>query len=198
MLDCLAARVPANLSVEGNISYGSNTIPAASGQCTLAAYVPQEDSGLVGALTVRKNLLYAAYLRMPSTSKASDYNNMVDTVLKDLGLTGQANLVVGRLFKKHISGGQKRRLSLGLELTGSPQVLLLDEVTSGLDSAAAYSVMKAVKRLCKLYSMRIVLTIHQPSSQLMDLFDSVLFLSKGRAAHYGKTSDLPSWLRSIG
>ena len=88
--------------------------------------------------------------------------------------------------------------SLGLELTGSPQVLLLDEVTSGLDSAAALSVMSAVKRLCQLYQMRIVLTIHQPASQLMELFDKILFLSKGRVAHFGTTSDLPGWLSSIG
>ena len=88
--------------------------------------------------------------------------------------------------------------SLGLELTGSPQVLLLDEVTSGLDSAAALSVLTAVKRLCQLYQMRIVLTIHQPASQLMELFDRVLFLSKGRVAHAGLTKELPGWLSSIG
>jgi len=92
------------------INYGSKVLSAKGGQPSLVAYVPQEDTGLVGALTVRSNLNYAAQLRMPAGSTRAQHNAMVDAVIKDLGLAEQADLVVGRLFKKHISGGQKRRL----------------------------------------------------------------------------------------
>lgn len=120
-----------------------------------------------------------------------------------------------------ISGGQKRRVSLGIELVTGPSVLILDEITSGLDSTAAARVIELVKRLAKENNMRVLCTVHQPSAKLFGpyhfekqigliylanqdglictaMFDSVLFLAGGSVAYQGPTSELAGWFASQG
>merc|ERR1712151_549140 len=89
---------------------------------------------------------------------------------------------------KGLSGGQKKRLSLGIAMLKGPSILFLDEPTSGLDAAASASVMGYVNQIAKDAQMIVIATIHQPSTQLFKSFSNVLFLANGRVAHHGPPS----------
>lgn len=157
------------------------------------AYVPQEDR-LWQAMTVRENLSYAARL----TTNIEDIEGRVDRVLELLGLASCADVLIGSDFLKGVSGGQKRRCNIGVEIVGMKQVLFLDEPTSGLDSASATQVMECLTRLAKNENKLIVTSIHQPTTHVYHSFDQVLLLSKGRIAYSGQASAAPGYFESIG
>ena len=121
----------------------------------ISAYVEQEDA-LIGSLTVRETLEFAARLSLPTSVDKSKQRNRVEELLQDFGLSGQASNLVGTSIKKGISGGQKRRLSVAAQLITAPKVLFLDEPTSGLDSAAAFEVISFLKDTAKKYRVSII------------------------------------------
>jgi ATP-binding cassette subfamily G (WHITE) protein 2 len=88
-----------------------------------------------------------------------------------------------------MSGGERKRTSIGYELITEPQLCLLDEPTSGLDSQNAFNVIRYLKNLAKTQNMTIVLTIHQPSSQITSLFDKVICMSDGEIIYNGRCDD---------
>jgi len=149
-------------------------------QC--CAFMPQE-SNLWPFLTCREVLSYAADFYM--SDSAAEKKDEVDRTLKHLGLEGCANTLCGNRFVKGLSGGQKRRLSLGLALIKKPLVLFLDEPTSGLDSTSATWIVDFLKKLSKDEGIAVVCTIHQPSTAIFQKFDSMLLLSNGRSAYSG-------------
>ena len=102
---------------------------------------------------------------------------------------------MGGLFIKGLSGGERKRASIGYELITNPSLLLLDEPTSGLDSKTAIEIMKVLKAEAKR-GMTIVSTIHQPSSDLFHLFDRVIILSEGYTIYNGKNTDIIPYLKS--
>lgn len=171
LLDVLANRVDGSRKgreLTGNINMQSGVN---------ARYVQQEDS-LVGILTVRETLIVAARLAdIPLTR--------VDELLSDLGLSVCESTRVGTIFFKGISGGQKRRLSIAVELVSSPSLLLLDEPTSGLDSASALQVVQLLKNLGNSKGVSVACTIHQPSHEVLELFDTISFMSSGKLAYFG-------------
>jgi ABC-type multidrug transport system ATPase subunit len=130
----------------------------------ISCYVEQEDA-LVGSLTVRETLLFAARLSLPKTISANERIARVEALINSFGLNGQANTLVGTPIRKGISGGQKRRVSVANQLITSPKILFLDEPTSGLDSAAAFEVIAFVKEVAKKHNVS---------------FDSCHAFSKGR------------------
>ncbi|KAI8996061.1 P-loop containing nucleoside triphosphate hydrolase protein [Gaertneriomyces semiglobifer] len=199
-LDVISGRFmkAANSTVEGSIHFGSKPMPVNTASPGLMAYVAQEDKGIIGGLTVKENLQYAADLRMPAEFSFIEKQHHVTRVLQQLGLSNQADTIVGHAFKKGISGGQKRRVSLGIEIITGPAVLLLDEITSGLDSTAAVKVIELVKKIAQANQMRVICTIHQPSAKLFALFDSVLFLAGGNVAYHGPVSKMPMWFAKQG
>eukprot|EP00889_Picochlorum_renovo_P006098 jgi/Picre1/33128/NNA_008454.t1 len=157
--------------VTGQLSYGR------------AAYVTQ-DEVLIGTLTVEETLLFAARLRLPMSMAASEKKKIVDSVIQELGLESVKNTYIGNWHIRGVSGGQRRRVSIGCELVTSPTLLFLDEPTSGLDSAAAYHVMASVRRLTE-GCRTIVTVIHQPSSETFELFDKLCLLAAGDAVYFG-------------
>jgi ABC-type multidrug transport system ATPase subunit len=160
---------------QGTITINGHSItePAAK---ALIGYVPQDDL-LIEELTVYQNLWYTAKLCFEGMSK-EDLDCRVMKTLKDLGLDAAKDLKVGSPIHKFISGGQRKRLNIALELIREPAVLFLDEPTSGLSSADTEKVINLLKEQT-LKGKLIVVNIHQPSSDVYKLFDRLWLLDKG-------------------
>ncbi len=142
----------------------------------LIGYVPQDDL-LIEELTVYQNLYYNAQLCFGNLSQ-EQIKKRVEKTLKDLDLYEIRHLKVGHPLKKYISGGQRKRLNIALELIREPAILFIDEPTSGLSSMDAEIVMNLIKKQA-LSGKLVFVNIHQPSSDIYKLFDEVIILDKG-------------------
>ena len=160
---------------QGTITINGHSItePAAK---ALIGFVPQDDL-LIEELTVYQNLWYTAKFCFEGMSD-EDLDRRVMKTLKDLGLDAAKDLKVGSPIHKFISGGQRKRLNIALELIREPAVLFLDEPTSGLSSADTEKVINLLKEQT-LKGKLIVVNIHQPSSDVYKLFDRLWLLDKG-------------------
>ena len=139
-------------------------------------FIPQ-DNLLLEELTVRQNLYYNAKLCLDNHDEAQ-LNEVVDQVLHDLDLYEIGDLKVGKPLNKVISGGQRKRVNIGLELIREPSVLFVDEPTSGLSSVDSEMVMNLLRE--QVFKGKLVIVnIHQPSSTLYKMFDRIIFLDKG-------------------
>ncbi len=142
----------------------------------LIGYIPQDDL-LIEELTVFENLYYNAKLCFNNLSD-KEITELVLKVLSNLGLTETKDLKVGNPLQKTISGGQRKRLNIGLELIREPSVLFVDEPTSGLSSRDSENVMDLLRELT-LKGRLIFVVIHQPSSDIYKMFDKIIFLDVG-------------------
>ncbi len=160
---------------EGTITINGHDIsePAAK---DLIGYVPQDDL-LIEELTVYQNLWFTAKLCFEGLTD-QEIDRRVLKTLKDLGLDATKNLKVGSAINKYISGGQRKRLNIALELIREPAVLFLDEPTSGLSSADTEKVILLLKEQT-LKGKLIIVNIHQPSSDVYKLFDRLWLLDRG-------------------
>eukprot|EP00741_Cyanophora_paradoxa_P013408 tig00020685_g12947.t1 len=147
------------------------------------SYVTQDDV-LLEHLTVRETFEFSARLTLAASCSDAQRSARVDEVLAQLGLEKAAGTQIGGAFVRGVSGGEKRRVSIGIELIRSPSVLLLDEPTSGLSSADAYRVMELLKGMA-LQGQTVLCTIHQPSHAVFSMFDALLLLAEGRPAYFG-------------
>ncbi|KAL5989164.1 ATP-binding cassette sub- G member 8 [Asimina triloba] len=194
LLDILAARTSPS---QGFLLLNSTPLHPPSFR-KLAAYVPQHDASLP-LLTVLETFTFAARLLLPHSSSSSSsssnlVSSLVSSLLSDLRLSHLAHtrLAYG------LSGGERRRVSIGLSLLHDPAVLLLDEPTSGLDSASAFNVMHALRTIAASRHRTVILSIHQPSFKILSTIDSILLLSKGTVVHHGTLSSLDAFLHSHG
>ncbi|KAF5743492.1 ABC transporter family protein [Tripterygium wilfordii] len=186
LLDILAARrSPTN----GNLLLNSLPLSPSSYR-KLSAYVPQHDACLP-MLTVAETFTFSALLLYPKTS---EIDTIVSSLLSELRLTHLANT---RLCHG-LSGGERRRVSIGLSLLHDPAVLILDEPTSGLDSSSAFNVMQTLKSIATSRRSTVILSIHQPSFKILSTIDRILLLSKGSVVHHGTVASLESFLFSNG
>ena len=160
---------------EGSITINGHDISEPEAK-NLIGYVPQDDR-LIEELTVYQNLWFTARLCFEGLSE-QEIDNRVEKTLKDLGLYAAKDLKVGSAINKYISGGQRKRLNIALELIREPSVLFLDEPTSGLSSADTEKVILLLKEQT-LKGKLIVVNIHQPSSDVYKLFDRLWLLDKG-------------------
>ena len=160
---------------EGSITINGHDISEPQAK-SLIGFVPQDDL-LIEELTVYQNLWFTAKLCFEGLSD-QEINNRVVKTLKDLGLYSAKDLKVGSPINKYISGGQRKRLNIALELIREPAVLFLDEPTSGLSSADTEKVILLLKEQT-LKGKLIVVNIHQPSSDVYKLFDRLWLLDKG-------------------
>ncbi|MEJ1241585.1 ATP-binding cassette domain-containing protein [Chryseolinea sp. T2] len=150
-------------------------------------FVPQDDL-LIEDLTVYQNLYYAAKLCF-SKKNEHEVDFLVEKVLEDLGLVEIKDLKVGSPLKKTISGGQRKRLNIGLELLREPAVLFCDEPTSGLSSRDSENIIDLLKELA-LKGKLVFAVIHQPSSDIFKMFDKLLILDYGGyQIYYGNPVD---------
>ncbi|RDV37633.1 FHA domain-containing protein [Bradymonadaceae bacterium TMQ3] len=146
-------------------------------------YVPQEDI-IHSELTVYQSLYYTAKLRLPPDTTDQEIDQRIWQVLHDLEIAQTADLRIGSPEQKGISGGQRKRVNLAMELLTDPSLLCLDEPTSGLASEDALNVMQLLRRLADR-GKTILLTIHQPSLKAYRLMDNTLYLADGEQVYYG-------------
>jgi ABC-type multidrug transport system ATPase subunit len=158
------------------------------------AYVMQENAH-IGSLTVHETLYFAAQLRLPQEMPDSAKEERIVSITRTLGLENIMHSVVGNEEKRGISGGQKKRLSIGVEIIHLPEMIFFDEPTSGLDSAIAYEVMFTVRQLAN-QNRTILCTIHQPSAHTFEFFDKVMILVKGEVFYYGKRAEMVKFFTS--
>jgi ABC-type multidrug transport system ATPase subunit len=152
----------------------------------VSSFVPQDDR-LHGFYTVQTYLEhYARLAGLYDDSTEDQVQELIQQLIQQLGLVEQTDTVVGDLFLKGLSGGQKRRLSIALEALSQPTNFFLDEPTSGLDAESALQVMEFLKKYVRAAAgRRVILTIHQPSSFIWQTIDHVILLSKGQLVYNG-------------
>ncbi|NXL72987.1 ABCG2 protein, partial [Leptocoma aspasia] len=194
LLDILAARKdPRGLS--GDILINGAPQPA-NFKCT-SGYVVQDDV-VMGTLTVRENLKFSAALRLPKSVKEQEKNERVDQIIKELGLSKVADSKVGTQFSRGVSGGERKRTNIGMELITDPAVLFLDEPTTGLDASTANAVLLLLKRWMSKQGKTIIFSIHQPRYSIFRLFDSLTLLAAGRVLYHGPAQHAIEYFQSIG
>ena len=157
-----------------------------------------QDDTLQGSLTVRENLMFSANLRLPSSLNYQQRVDKVNEVIEVLGLTKSADTSVGDVFRRGVSGGERRRTSVGMELLTMPAILFLDEPTSGLDSLSALRICKLLQDLAKNLRLTIICTIHQPSSTVFECFDKLLLLSRGQMVYFGERAGATQYFADLG
>src|SRR5438105_360407 len=139
------------------------------------SYMPQQDA-FDEHLTIGENLQFAAAIRSPHLSRR-DRTRRLEGKLVELGLSERRDAVVGTAIKKRLSGGERKRLNIGLDMIGSADVYLFDEPTSGLSSKDSEHVIEIIRSMA--HNKIIIVTIHQPSSKLFQMFHKAILLDKG-------------------
>ena len=160
------------------------------------AFVAQDDSLQVTS-TPREAIRFSAKLRLPRSLTNEELDIMTNEMLIELGLLKCADTYVGGALLKGISGGERKRTSVGVELVTRPTLIFLDEPTSGLDSYNAVQLCELLGRVCKA-GASVLFTIHQPSSEIFNSFDRLILLNQGRVMYQGSVSSVPNYFETRG
>lgn len=160
----------------------------------ISGHVTQDDA-LFPLLTPEESLLYSARLRLKATK--SEAVNRVSELIDELGLSHVAGSTISGA-NSGISGGEKRRVSIGVDMVHDPAVLLLDEPTSGLDSVSALQIIKMLKSMASAHGKTIVLTIHQPGYRILELIDQIILICDGMVRHQGSIGSMEARLVELG
>ncbi|KAF6153827.1 hypothetical protein GIB67_001060 [Kingdonia uniflora] len=191
LLKVLGGRLHDN--VRGSITY--NDIPYNPALKRRIGFVTQDDV-LLPQLTVEETLVFAAFLRLPSNMSKQQKYARVEMIIKELGLERCRHTRIGGAFVKGISGGERKRTSIGYEILVDPSLLLLDEPTSGLDSTSANKLLRILQGIAKA-GRTIITTIHQPSSRMFYMFDKLLLISEGHPVYCGKARESIEYFSSL-
>ncbi|KAB1217221.1 ABC transporter G family member 9 [Morella rubra] len=192
LLTALGGRLGGRLG--GCITY--NGKPFSNAMKRNTGFVTQDDI-LYPHLTVTETLVFTSLLRLPNSLTKDEKVQHAESVIEELDLTRCKNSIIGGYLLRGISGGERKRVSLGQEMLLNPSLLLLDEPTSGLDSTTAQRILSILRDLAD-GGRTIVMTIHQPSSRLFYVFHKVLLLSEGSPLYFGKGSGALRYFSSIG
>ncbi|CAM0955747.1 unnamed protein product [Alopecurus aequalis] len=166
-------------------------------------FVTQDDN-LLPLLTVRETIHFAARFRLRSDVTARERHDRVDALMQELRLSEVADSYVGggdgEMFSssRGVSGGERKRVSIAVDIVHDPPVLLLDEPTSGLDSRSAMDVLALLREVARARRQVVVLSIHQPSYRMLRYISSLLLLSGGAVAHFGTLKSLEGALARLG
>ncbi|KAF6035126.1 ABCG2 [Bugula neritina] len=161
-----------------------------------SGYVVQDDV-VMTTLTVRENLQFSADLRLSKEVSHKERVDRVQAVINQLSLGNCADTRIGNEFIRGVSGGERKRCNIGMELIPSPGILFLDEPTTGLDASTAHSVMMLLKRLAASGST-IIFSIHQPRYSIFKLCDTIMLLGNGRTVYHGPAHEGIHFFRTIG
>ena len=189
LINALAGATPAGVKAKGDILVDGRA--RGNWFWRIAAHVPQ-DTALIQTLTVRECVLYSALLRLPWHWPQELKGERVEQVLTELNLGPVARVRVGS-----VSGGERRRVSIGMELVTSPNMLFLDEPTSGLDSHTASQIMRTLTELARRGRM-VCVSIHQPSYSIFRQLDKLLLLSGGSRVYFGPPGEVGAFFTSCG
>jgi len=164
----------------------------------LVGFVPQEDV-MLREMRVIDNIKFSGAFRLPSDMSNEQIDDRTDEVIKTLGLGGVAVTPIGDETTRGVSGGQRKRVNIGMELVANPRILFLDEPTSGLDSTSSQEVMSALGRIAKEEGMTIMAVIHQPRLEIYNEIDDLLLLGKGgQTVYIGPREEAADYFASLG
>ncbi|KAM7494974.1 hypothetical protein LguiB_029583 [Lonicera macranthoides] len=194
LIDALANRI-AKGSLKGTVTLNGEPLESRLLK-VISAYVMQDDL-LFPMLTVEETLMFAAEFRLPRTLSKSKKKLRVQALIDQLGLRNAAKTVIGDEGHRGVSGGERRRVSIGIDIIHDPIILLLDEPTSGLDSTSAFMVVKVLQRIAQSGSI-VIMSVHQPSYRILGLLDRLLFLSRGQTVYSGSPVNLPLFFSDFG
>lgn len=155
-----------------------------------------QDDALYATATPREALRFSSRLRLPTTINHKEQDERVEGLLKALNLMKCADTVIGSMLLKGISGGERKRTAIGVELITNPELLFCDEPTSGLDSHSAYEVIQILKYLSGTGSA-VLCTIHQPSSEVFNLFNKIILINDGRILYSGLRTEMVSYFTKV-
>ncbi|MED6209485.1 ABC transporter G member 28 [Stylosanthes scabra] len=163
----------------------------------IIGFVPQDDV-VHGNLTVEENLWFSAQCRLSADLSKPEKVLVLERVIEFLGLQSVRNSLVGTVEKRGISGGQRKRVNVGLEMVMEPSLLILDEPTSGLDSASSQLLLRALRREA-LEGVNICMVVHQPSYALFKMFDDLILLGKGGlTVYHGPSKKVEEYFSGLG
>lgn len=195
LLDIITCRDEGGKMQSGQILInGKNNTKKLVKKCI--AYVRQDDR-LLPHLTVRETLLFVAKLRLPKHFSKEQQEKRVEDVIAELRLRQCANTRVGNEYVRGVSGGERRRVSIAVQLLWNPGILILDEPTSGLDSFTSHNLVMTLSRLARGNRL-VLLTVHQPRSDIFQLFDLVILISTGATVYCGAAKEMVPYFTSIG
>ncbi len=181
LLNSLAGRLKDDTSTRykrcGTMKY-NGLAPSIEVVHSICSFVTQDDDALLASLTVRETLRYAAGLRLPKWMSKEEKFQRAEEILLKMGLKDCADNLVGSDLVKGISGGEKRRVTIAIQILTEPRILLLDEPLSGLDAFTALSIMDVMRGLVN-EGRTLIVTIHQPRSDLFAHFGNILLLARG-------------------
>ncbi|GER51896.1 ABC-2 type transporter family protein [Striga asiatica] len=194
LLTALGGRLSGSRRLSGNITY--NGRPFSSAAKRAIGFVTQDDV-LHPHLTVGETLIYTALLRLPSSLSSAEKARHAVAVGAQLGLSKCWDSIVGGPLMRGVSGGERKRVSIGQEMLINPGLLLLDEPTSGLDSTNASRLVSTLRGMAD-EGRSVVMTIHQPSSRIFYEFHKVLLLCDGSPLFFGQGSGALDYFSGIG
>ncbi|RHZ83219.1 hypothetical protein Glove_99g53 [Diversispora epigaea] len=164
----------------------------------LIGFVPQEDI-MLRELTIREILVHSALMRLPTEMTREKKKQKVDGIIKFLELEDVEDTAIGDEELRGISGGQRKRTNIGMELVAEPSVLFLDEPTSGLDSAIAFDICNLLKSIACHQGITVAAVIHSPSKKSFGTFDDLMLLCKGgRVVYFGPRDKAIEYFKDIG
>ena len=162
----------------------------------MIAFVAQHDS-LASTETPREAIRFSAKLRLGRSISDEQLDNLTETMLEELGLVPCADTIIGGQLIKGISGGERKRTSVGVELVMKPAMVFLDEPTSGLDAFSAVQVCQLLQKVARA-GASVLFTIHQPSSRVFREFDNLILLNKGRVMYQGSVDHVSNYFETRG
>ncbi|XP_061366678.1 ABC transporter G family member 20-like [Gastrolobium bilobum] len=194
LIDALAYRISKE-SLKGTMTLNGDVVESSLLK-VISAYVMQDDL-LFPMLTVEETLMFSAEFRLPRSLSKSKKKARVQALIDQLGLRNAAKTVIGDEGHRGVSGGERRRVSIGIDIIHDPIVLFLDEPTSGLDSTSAFMVVKVLQRIAQSGSI-VIMSIHQPSYRILGLLDRLIFLSHGQTVFSGSPATVPVFFSEFG
>jgi len=160
-------------------------------------FVPQDDI-MIPSMTVEETLFFSAKTRLDASTPTKQINQIVNDVINVLRLEDVRHSIIGDQEKRGISGGQRKRVNVGIELVAAPYVLFLDEPTSGLDSASSKEVCEALQAIASS-GITVITVIHQPRFEIFNMFDNLLLLGKGgRTIYLGEVTRVAQYFEEVG
>lgn len=193
LIDALAQRIERK-SLKGSITLNGQEVDPDLLR-NISAYVMQDDL-LFPMLTVKETLMFAANVRLPASHGKEAKVERVDCLIRQLGLGKVADTIIGDESHRGVSGGERRRVSIGIDIVHGPLLLFLDEPTSGLDSSSAFMVVETLKHIAEMGSI-VIFSVHQPSDRILGLIDNLLILANGQMIYMGHPRELTAYFTAF-